>query len=346
MQAKATGADAGIAATCDELKMTGRLVDYISAREIAELNDSSAFRIVLDGILLWGLILFSLALAHWAASLLVSVLCFIVVASRQLALTHMVHEASHFRLLQNKKLNDFLSDFFFAAPVLITTQHYRMQHLPHHKHLGSSGLDTDRRAWYTIRHWHFVRRSLLILSGGEALVTFLSYSKVDEKVPANKAALARRIALVAVTNGLLMAYCAWLGNVWLYFGLWVLPLFTLTMYLLTLRVIAEHQLVEYAHQETDAFQHDLADPLIRTVQPGPLGRFLLGPLNFFYHHEHHLAPSVRYTNLPKLHRLLIARKYYQHYPQALGPGYLATLYQLVFPRQTGNRTNAQIPSTQ
>jgi len=335
-----TESDVGAVAARGALKMTGKLGDYVSAQELAELNDASTFRIALDGVLLWGLILLSLALAHWAGNLLVSALCFIVIASRQLALTHMVHEASHFRLLPNKKLNDLVSDFFFAAPVLITTQHYRAQHLPHHKHLGNSGLDTDRRAWYTIRRWHFVRRSLLILSGGEALATFLSYSNVNENASAGKAALARRVMLVAITNGLLLGYCAWLGSVWLYVGLWVLPMFTLTMYFLTLRVIAEHQMVEYSHQQTDAFRHDLSDPLIRTVQPGPLGRFLLGSLNFFYHHEHHLAPSVRYTNLPKLHRLLIARGYYQRYPQALGPGYLTTLYQLVFPCQTANRADA------
>jgi fatty acid desaturase len=310
---------------------TGNLSDFVARTEIELLNDFSTARVAFDGMLMWGVILATLALAgaldHW----LVTGLCFIVIASRQLALTHMVHDASHFRLFASKPLNDLVSDIFFAAPVMITTQQYRTQHLLHHKHLGHSQLDTDRRAWYSIRQWHFLWRSAQILIGGEALVTFLSYTDYGAVSQSKKSGLVRRLVLTAITNALLFAYCVWLGDARLYFGLWILPMFTLTMYLLTLRVIAEHQTTDYALQGSDAFEQDVPDPLIRTLQPGPLGRFFLGSLNFFYHHEHHLAPSVRYANLPKLHALLRERGYYLKYPQALGNGYFATLRALVFP---------------
>ena len=319
---------------------TGKLSDFVARHEIDALNDFSTARVAFDGALIWLGILGALALAAGADHWLVTVLGFVVIASRQLALTHMVHDASHFRLLPNKKLNDLVSDLFFAAPVMITTQQYRAQHLEHHKHLGHARLDTDRRAWYSIRHGHFLRRSAQILLGGEALATFLSYAdhgtrgNDGDAPPRQKSALLRRLLLVAVTHALLLVYCVWLGEAWLYFALWLLPMFTLTMYLLTLRVIAEHQTIDYAQQGRDAFEQDIADPLIRTLQPGWLDRFLLGSLNFFYHHEHHLAPSVRYANLPRLHALLRERGYYQQYPQALGDNYFSTLRALVLPRES------------
>jgi fatty acid desaturase len=317
------------------LLLTGRLSDYLSSAEIATFNNFSSTRIVRDAILIWAAILGCLALSSYWQNIPVFALCFVVIASRQLALTHLVHDACHFRLTVNKKLNDLISDIFFAAPVLISTQQYRAQHLPHHRNLGDSRLDTDRRAWYSIRGWHFVRRSLLILIGWEAAQTFLSYSKITpgevDKSSGDAASLLRRALWVALTNGLLLAYCWMLGAAWLFFALWVAPLFTLTMYLLTLRVIAEHQTVAYALLGRDDFEFNLTDPLIRTVQPGLLGRFFLGSCNFHYHHEHHLAPAVPYSKLPQLHGLLVARGYYHRYPQALGGSYLATLRGLVFP---------------
>jgi len=310
---------------------TGKLSDYVSRDELESLNNYSTARVVLDGMLIWGVILGALAIAVAVDSWPITFLCFIVIATRQLALTHMVHDASHLRLFSDRKLNDLVSDWFFAAPVMITTQQYRAQHLLHHKHLGHSQLDTDRRAWYSIRGLHFVRRSAQILLGGEALQTFMSYTNHEGDLKQKNGNLVQRLVQVGITNAILLAYCAWLGDPLSYFYLWLLPMFTLTMYLLTLRVIAEHQTVDYALQGIDAFNQDVQNPLIRTLEPGPLGRFFLGSLNFFYHHEHHLAPSVRYANLPKLHALLLERGYYQRYPEALGTGYLATLRDLIFP---------------
>jgi fatty acid desaturase len=323
---------------------TGVLSDYVSRQELQALNDFSTRRVIIDGALMWAVILAALAIAGIANYWLVSVLCFVVIASRQLALTHMVHDASHLRLFPDRKVNDLVSDIFFAAPVMITTQQYRAQHLEHHKHLGHSQLDTDRRAWYSIHGWQFLRRSARILAGGEAIATFLSYAGHGSETKAARSGMVRRLVLVAITNLLLLGYCVWLRDITLYIWLWLLPMFTLTMYLLTLRVIAEHQTVDYSMLSRDAFELSLPDPLIRTLQPGPLGRFFLGAVNFFYHHEHHLAPSIRYANLPKLHALLRARGYYDKYPEALGQGYYATLRDLVLARAATNgdaiKTNA------
>ena len=310
----------------------GRIADFLSAAEIADLNTPRIGRTLLDAASIWGGIFGCLALAILYSNPLLLMLCFIVIASRQLALTHLVHDASHYRLTKNKILNDWISDVLFAAPVLISTQQYRAQHLPHHRNLGDSQLDTDQRAWYSIRGWHFLRRSVLILLGWEALLTFLSYSNTSQNGDSSKnSGLIRRLTLVFITNGFIFLYCWLLGNPWMFFAMWVFPMFTLTMYLLTLRVIAEHQTVAYARLGKDEFRMDIEYPLTRTLRSGFWGRFFLGSCNFNYHHEHHLAPAVPYSNLPRLHCLLVERGYYNRYPEALSSGYFSTLRKLVFP---------------
>jgi fatty acid desaturase len=321
-----------------------RVGDYLSAEEIRGLASPAPWRIAVDTGLIWLVVLAAFTVFHAFPQPWVFALCFVINASRQLAMTHLVHDASHYRLSKSRRLNDLLSDAFAAGPVLISTESYRLQHLPHHQYLGDVERDTDRRTWYSIKGWHFVRRTLLTLVGWEAVVTFFSYAKVEELRPDERAETAsdlpRRLLFTALGNGLLVAWCAFLGNVWLYLWLWFLPLFTLTMYLLILRVLAEHQKVEFAARGIDCPHENIQQPLTRTLLAGPMAKFLLGPLNFHYHHEHHLAPSVPYHRLPQFHRLLLSRGYYRDHPEALGTGYFSTLFSLVFPARAIQKTEA------
>jgi fatty acid desaturase len=310
----------------------GKPRDYLSPEEIRGLHGISPARIALAGVTTWALILGALALYASAPHPLLWLLAFALIGSRQLALSHLVHDACHYNVSRSKRANDWISDIFFAAPTLISTDSYRRQHLPHHAHLGDWAQDTDRRAWYNIRGLRFVYRTFWALLGLEAASTILAYAKVGALSPEAGDQRWRRPLLVLGTQALLFAYCLWLGAPLAYLSLWVLPLFTVTMYLLTLRVIAEHQTEAYALESEEAFTRTLDAPLIRTLQPGPLGRFWLGSMNFFYHHEHHLLPGVPYTQLPRLHRMLRERGYYDAHSDALGDGYGRTLMRLVFPR--------------
>jgi fatty acid desaturase len=319
----------------------GKVRDYLSAEEIRALHGISPVRIALAGIGTWAAILGALALFALYPHAAVFAAAFVVIASSQLALSHLVHDACHYNVSRSKQANDWISDVFFAAPTLISTESYRRQHLPHHAHLGDWEQDTDRRASYNIRGARFVYRTLWALLGIEAAATILAYSKVGALTTDGSEQRWRRPVLVAGTQALILGYCVWLGSPFAYFTLWVLPLFTLTMYLLTLRVIAEHQTEAYAQESVDAFARTIEEPLIRTLQPGLLGRYSLGSMNFFYHHEHHLLPGVPYTRLPQLHSMLRERGYYDVYCEALGDTYLRTLGRLVFARQREGRAQEQ-----
>ena len=76
-----------------------------------------------------------------------------------------------------------------------------------------------------------------------------------------------RILVVQAT--ILLAFTMLAGPV-SYLLLWVLPLVTLTPLLITLRVIAEHQSVEYALSEIEKSdqRHRAADDPVRFREPG------------------------------------------------------------------------------
>jgi fatty acid desaturase len=279
-----------------------------------------------DGVAIWAVILGVIAAAVLTRSLIVTAVAFVVVAGRQLALNNMVHEGSHYLLTRNKRLNDWICDLFFAAPHLISTDGYRVKHLPHHTHLGHPPEDVEFKARYLFRGKRFLWRSLFALGGGTSLVTAASYGK---GVSTQGHAAMRSLVLIGITNGLLMAYCWALGSVWAYFYLWLLPLLTLTGYLGTLRVVAEHQPLPYSHLPEEDFESPLEPPVTRSIPAGPVARFFVAPLNFCYHFEHHAFPAVPYPSLPRLHRLLRERGFFKDHPELLGSGYGAVLASLI-----------------
>jgi fatty acid desaturase len=301
--------------------------EFLARGEIRDFFTPAPARLWRDAVGTWAAILLGLGVAARLPHPALWIGVFILISTRQLALSHLLHDAAHFNISRDKVRNDWISDIFFAAPTLISTGTYRTIHRDHHVYLGEAARDSDVRTWYTLRGWRVVRRVAFTLLGVEAVKTMASYSargkdqSVDQTV--------RHLGLVAVTNLVLLAYCTLLGSILAYFVLWLLPLFTLTVLLLTLRVIAEHQSPGYAALGADAFDRDMLPPLVRTIEAGPIGRFLLGSMNFCYHHEHHLYPAVPYARLPELHRLLTERGYYETRPHELADGYGAVLRSLV-----------------
>ncbi|KAA1190059.1 fatty acid desaturase family protein [Pseudohalioglobus sediminis] len=311
---------------------TRPLSAYLSNDEIRSLQAFSPARVWIDTLFTWALVLACLAACATWNNPVLWVLSFVVIASRQLALTHLVHDASHYRLFASRQFNDLFSDILLAGPVGISTASYRAQHLPHHRYLGDRTRDSDQRSWYAIKGGLFWKRTLLTLAGWEALVTFGSYARADGG--GENSGLLWRLCCAALGNGLLLLYCWWLGQPALYLVMWFLPLLTLTMLLQNYRVIAEHQPESYAARGIDRAPESFTPALTRTLQPGPMGRFLLGPMNFYYHHEHHLMPSVPYHQLPRMHRLLQDRGYFRDHSEVLGSGYAQTLYKLVRPQRS------------
>jgi fatty acid desaturase len=92
------------------------------------------------------------------------------------------------------------------------------------------------------------------------------------------------------------------SQLWRYPVFNVLPLVTIFLFLVRLRMFLEHGSLNY--QVCDYFEGKR--PTARTIYASWLERILLCGSDFNFHHEHHLYPGVPGRQLPKLHRELAA----------------------------------------
>src|SRR5690242_1844711 len=199
---------------------------YITNEELRGFYLISPWRIAIDTTITWATVFGAIWLWAVTANAASYALAFFLIATRQHALNTFVHEAAHFNISRKKWWNDFLSDVLYATPHLINTDSYRGKHLEHHKHLGDHNRDQEFKARYVIRGTRFLRYSVTTLSGWGLLHAVRSYvpSLSDRRAPRR-----RYVLLVALTNGLLFAYCWAVRAPWAFLTLWLLPLFTLTL---------------------------------------------------------------------------------------------------------------------
>src|SRR3989338_3033625 len=94
-----------------------------------------------------------------------------------------------------------------------------------------------------------------------------------------------RTLMSAFWNGGLLWLCIIHGRWYLYFLLWLIPLFTITKHLIIVRVTAEHQPHDYSKNNLDDTPHD---GVVRTTLPNWLNKWIFYQVNFNYHVEHHM----------------------------------------------------------
>jgi len=242
---------------------------------------------------------------QWAVLACVFVFSVLLAACKQHALGVILHDATHFRLLESRSANEWVSNWFCAFPIGFVTSNYRRGHLPHHVFTNKQAdpywvrlskdpqyaVPMSRRAFARI-----VARDVLGLNWS-SLWPIVRYwtgwpfiLRNDEKLltPSERVQFA---LFWILATGLVV----WSG-IWPYFlVVWLFPMFTVSLAFIRMRIIAEHDLAQ---------QHD---ELIRTrhVDGTWLERFALAPLSINFHIAHHLFPSVPLYNLPELHALLV-----------------------------------------
>jgi fatty acid desaturase len=250
------------------------------------------------------------ALYFWPNPLVI-VAAVIVIGTRQHALFVIAHDAAHYLLFQNRKIND------FAGRACATVQGlsmctYRVIHRLHHNNLyGELDPDTALHGGYPRGRAYLVKKLLKDLSGFTAWKTYAYFlggapalntqtnvalrplDDTSEKLK-NEARSDRN--LVIAFHVFLFALFAWSGYLVQYLVLWVLPLVTVVQAILRLRAIAEHGATT-----------DFSSPLTAArTNLGPAWlHWALFPHNVGYHIEHHLYASVPQHNLPALHGAMV-----------------------------------------
>ena len=249
----------------------------------------------------WIVIFLAMASCFWLPHLLVYTLAAIVIAARQHALLIIMHDASHYRLVASKNLNDKLSNLFLAYPMLIRTESYRKNHLAHHRHTNTAH-DPDWIRKADNSDWEFPKtRTQLFamlfrdLIGGGFIATLKAIYSLNEggNTHNSSASPSSKLGLI-VFWGVVFTVTALTGT-WTCLLLWFIPAWTVLPVLLRVRSIAEHFGLDHTHELNDS----------RNYHCNWLESTFLAPHNVGYHLDHHLFPSVPFYNLPEFHSKLM-----------------------------------------
>ena len=268
------------------------------------------------------------ALISWF-SLPVTILAVLIIGTRQHALFVIAHDAAHYLLYDDRRVNDLVGRLCATVQGLSMCT-YRVIHRLHHNNLyGELDPDTALHGGYPRGRAYLAKKLLKDLTGLTAWKTYAYFlggapalntqtnvalrplDDTSEKLKTE--ARSDRNAVIAVHLALLAAF-AWSGYLVQYLVLWILPLVTVVQAILRLRAIAEHGATTDFSSPLTAARTNLAPAWLQ---------WLIFPHQVNYHIEHHLYASVPYYRLPELHREMLER------------GLLANAELLPFPQTLG-----------
>lgn len=297
----------------------------------AKPQDCRAFlELILGGYL--RIVLF-VALAAWFPGPLTFILAFFVVTSGMGVLIHLSHESQHSALLRNKRWNDWVGAWLCAYPLGSIYGASRAVHMAHHKYLNTS-VDPDRH--FHIEQdkstpgaflWYLVR----LLLGGQLWTSIVvngflrgrAGTASSDSAEAKVVLLPRRrypevFNLVPVQAIIFALFWVGTGKWWMYFALWLLPIFTLGTLLGYIRGFIDHARLASDDEEKSEGR------LISVPRPSLVDQMFFTGLDFHFHAEHHFFPSVPHYYLPRLHKLLQADPRYRN-RYLLRPSYTSFL---------------------
>lgn len=241
----------------------------------------------------------SLIIAYWHPFAIIVGIIFI--ASRQHALLALYHDAVHYLISSNKRLNDFIINCFAGVPFLMPVHVYRSLHFSHHQHLGTEK-DPEKMYLYRNQPWNYqalktrllLKQMLgdLLLWNSLMMIGLYIKDRVSGdnviKLPATRfyTELFFQFALLFLVTGFCFYY--WPTTATKVLFLWFLPYLTVTQFLQKLRSFAEHT---QRNSDTDSVSCSWAS--------GWLGSFFIWPYNINYHKEHHRFSNISWDELPK-----------------------------------------------
>ena len=259
------------------------------------------------------------ALVTWMPNPILLVVAFFVIGALQHRISIVLHEAVHFLLFKNRKLNNVVGNLFLAYPIGFTL-HYRKIHFAHHSDLGEDD-DPDLVNYesYPNTAAFFFAMFMQNISGFNAMKQFLEMIGLRKSTDPHLLAanipkpsrwhLVGLVAAQLIIFGLLAVFSHW----WYYIVLWLAPLVTIAKTCANVRNAVEHTAIVPDPKAPYARYRTILSPFLE--------RFFLAPLYFNYHAEHHLYPAIPYHQLPKVHEILRRQESYEKNIQ-LVPGYI------------------------
>ena len=198
-----------------------------------------------------------------------------------------MHDGAHNLISKNKKINNFISQWLCAYPMMTETNTYRNYHLKHHKHTETN-LDPDKNLTipFPVSKTSLARKIFRDLSGIAGLRRYAGYFT----------------SAWGYSSGSFFSHLNhFFSKLYGFFICHIIIFSTIFSLFYRLRTIAEHACTSGG----DDFSHT------RTTLSPKLIRYFIAPLNVNYHLEHHLFMFCPWYNLPKAHMMLRKKDFYK-----------------------------------
>ena len=267
-------------------------------KRIQELSGPRAARFWTELAISWVAIAAFVAAGILIDSIPVTILCIVLIGTRQMVLGLLMHEQVH-RLGVRSKYADWVVNVLAVFPLFVTTvEDYAKVHLAHHKYfMTPKDPDFIRKSGHD---WTFpanIKSILKIILRDVTGVNTIALIR-GKTAPPNMSEFERsnptpkwlRLVFFAVLATVLTLVHGWTA----FLIYWVAPLLTVTQ--LFVRWIA---VIEHKYNVENAVVHDVT-PLIRLTW---WQKIILPDLNFAMHVYHHMHPGVSFSQLPKIHQI-------------------------------------------
>lgn len=243
---------------------------------------------------------------------IVTIVATLVVASRQRALEHLLHEASHYHLFKTPRLNTIGTLLFVAFPNFDSLSEYRGTHLQHHRSLGGDD-DPDLAAYRRLG----VDR--LPVDRKTFVVHFVLWNSVRVPVVTLRDHVRRMLGVFDEPVGHRVARYAFLCTA-VPLALWAIGPAGLAWCWLVPRLVVMPIIRYFGEMSKHGGLIRNDDPLQKTRNrfPSFVERYLASAHNDNYHLLHHLFPGIPFYNLPKAHAILMREPAYACAHQTVG----------------------------
>jgi fatty acid desaturase len=305
--------------------------ERLPAAEVKALSQLDQSKSLLATAEEWAGIAAAIALCTYFWNPALYLLAVLFIGARQHALMILGHDASHYRYLRTRALNDLFGNLLLMWPTFASVEGFRKFHATHHQYTSLPS-DGNRHIWHTHNaqgelepEWVYPKtlaglalvllRRAAFLTGILWILRGLVGSSFIAMPPWMVAA---RIAFYGSAALLLTAFGAWGGLVWY----WLVPYCTWHIAIQYARLICEHSAIEGDEEEYS---------ITRTTIPTWLESVFILPRNVGFHLEHHWYPSVPFYRLPELHRLLMAREGFKAHA-VIGRSVTASLGECIKPQ--------------